>query len=188
MTNILQTIKLAIRAIVERGRASLSRSWLPRERPLTPGERALAASVFGNALDTRNVTVRGRKWWLLQPRCTVMAPRGHLHFHPHCPFYHEDFSRAPLPLQGLFIHELTHVWQHQMGRNLVFARGPFARYGYLPLIEGKRFEEYGIEQQAEIVRDSFILSRGGRVDGAPPLEVYRKLLPFRPEQDGQALA
>lgn len=173
MTGILQAIRRAFRAFVKR-----SKGWLPEERPLTSGEKALAASVFGKALETQHITVRGRKWWPLQPRNIVMAPAGHIHFHPRCPFYHEDFSKAPLTLQGLFIHELTHVWQYQMGRNLVFARGPFARYSYLPLIEGKRFEEYGIEQQAEIVRHCFLLSRGCPVEGAPPLAVYQRLLPF----------
>jgi len=160
---------------------------LPAERRLTPGEKALAASVFGDALDLRGVTVRGQAWWLFQPRNVVMAPCGHVHFHARCPFYYEDFSRAPLHLQGLLIHELTHVWQHQSGRNLVFARRPFARYSYLPLKPGKKFESYGIEQQAEIVRDWFVLSRGGRVDGAPPLEVYERLLPFGPGKPEQSL-
>lgn len=183
MTTLLQSFSRAIKAFIERGRC-----WLPKERPLTSGEQALAASVFGKALDTRRVTVRGRAWWPLQPRNTVMAPSGHIHFHPRCPFYHEDFSKAPLSLQGLFVHELTHVWQYQSGRNVVFARGPFARYSYLPLIEGKRFEEYGIEQQAEIVRHCFLLSHGCPVDGAPPLEVYRRLLPFGPENRRTLLA
>ncbi|MGK2284993.1 vgr related protein [Pedomonas sp. V897] len=152
----------------------------PRERPLTQGEQALAAAVFGTALDVRRVTVRRRKWWPFQPRRTVMAPDGHIYFHPRCPFYREDFGCAPLGLQALFVHELTHVWQHQSGRNVALARGPFARYRYLPLILGKRFEEYGIEQQAEIVRHGFVLSRGGAVEGAPPLAVYRRLVPFGP--------
>ena len=183
MMNIRETIRRIIRAIADR-----SHSWLPRERPLTTGEKALAASVFGKALDTGRVTVKGRRWWPLQPRNIVMAPCGHIHFHPSCPFYREDFSKAPLSLQGLFIHELTHVWQYQSGRNVVFARGPIARYSYLPLFEGKRFEDYGIEQQAEIVRHAFLLSRGCPVEGAPPLEVYRRLIPFRPENGKTLLA
>lgn len=182
MTNIRQTIRRIIAAIAERGQ-----SWLPRERPLTVGEKALAASVFGEVLDTRRITVKGRRWWPLQPRNIVMAPWGHIHFHPRCSFYHEDFSKAPISLQGLFIHELTHVWQHQSGRNVVFARGPFSRYSYLPLIEGKRFEDYGIEQQAEIVRHRFLLSHGCPVEGAPPLEVYERLLPFGPESGNRIL-
>lgn len=175
MPRLLQTIWRAIRAFARR-----SASLLPRERPLTEGERQLAASVFGKALDTHAITVRGRRWWIFQPRRTVMAPSGHIHFHQRCPFYHDDFSKAPLHLQGLFIHELTHVWQHQSGRNVVFSRGPFATYRYLPLIIGKRFEDYGIEQQAEIVRHAFLLSRGCPVEDAPPLEVYRRLIPFGP--------
>lgn len=165
---------------LQRRRISTGAAALPRERPLTPREQALAASVFGDALDVRRVTVRRRKWWPLQPRRTVMAPDGHIWFHPRCPFYCEDFGLAPVRLQGLFIHELTHVWQHQSGRNVALSRGLIARYRYLPLIVGKRFEEYGIEQQAEIVRHAFLLSRGCPVEGAPPLDVYKRLLPFGP--------
>jgi hypothetical protein len=32
-------------------------------RPLTQGERTLAASVFGEAIDLERVTVRRAKWW-----------------------------------------------------------------------------------------------------------------------------
>lgn len=153
----------------------------PPERPLTGAEKALALSVFGDAIELNSVTIRRRKWWPLQPRNIVMAPNGHIWFHPRCPFYCDDFSQAPLNWQALLIHELTHVWQYQSGRNLIAARGPFARYSYLPLTPGKPFEKYGIEQQAEIVRDCFRLSRGVTVPDAPPLDVYRRLLPFEPK-------
>ncbi len=54
----------------------------PSERPLTPAERALSASIFGPALALDPVRIRHRRWWPLQPRNVVMAPRGHIHFHP----------------------------------------------------------------------------------------------------------
>ncbi|MCH8684561.1 vgr related protein [Pedomonas mirosovicensis] len=180
----MQRIGQAFATLLRRGRVEPPLPRPPRERQLTLGEKALAAAVFGQALDTRRVTVRGRKWWLFQPRRTVMAPNGHIYFHPRCPFYRHDFGIAPLSLQALFIHELTHVWQYQSGRNLILSRGPFARYRYLPLTPGKPFAKYGIEQQAEIVRHGFVLSRGGTVDGAPPLAVYRALIRFGPLKEG----
>lgn len=137
-------------------------------------------SVFGNAIDCASVHMKRRRWLPLQPVTTVMAPCGHLHFHPQSPYYRDDFSQEGLGLQGLFIHEMTHVWQTQhRGRwYLPLMRHPFCRYGYA-LQPGRRLEHYGIEQQAEIVRHAFLLSHGVPVPGAGTLETYRSILPFK---------
>jgi len=130
-------------------------------RPLTNGEIALATTMFGNAIDYSRVRMVRRKWWPFQPRGIVMAPTGNIHFHPDNPDWSEDFSREPLSLQGLFIHEMTHVWQTQTrGRfYLPLMRHPFCRYGYA-LKAGQRFDRYGLEQQAELVRHRFLANRG----------------------------
>jgi hypothetical protein len=146
-------------------------------RPLTQGERALAASVFGDAIDYNWVTVNNRKWWPFQPRNVAMAPDGHLWFNPKGPHYCDDFCATGLGAQGLFIHEMTHVWQRQKGIYLPLARHPFCRYDYT-LKPGWRLERYGIEQQAEIVKHAFLLRCGARVAGAPGLDAYESVLPF----------
>ncbi len=147
------------------------------ERSLTPGEIDLARAMFGDAIDYAPVTVRQRKWAFFQPRETVMAPRGHLHFHPLGTRYRDDFSQAPIEDQGLFIHEMTHVWQHQRGLFLPLRRHPFCRYGYA-LTPGRAFDRYGIEQQAEIVRHAFLLSTGIAIAPPASLSQYVQLLPF----------
>ena len=149
------------------------------ERPLTPGEVALARSVYGDAIDYAPVRVVLGKWAFFQPRDTVMAPRGRIHFHPAGGLYRDDFADAPLSAQGLFVHELAHVWQHQRGLFLPLRRHPFCRYGY-SFVPGRPLERYGIEQQAEIVRHAFLLRRGARVPGAPDLARYEGVLPFAP--------
>jgi len=108
-----------------------------------------------------------------------MAPCGHLHFHPRASLYRGDFSQAPLGLQGLFIHEMTHVWQAQCkGRwYLPLMRHPLCRYDYA-LRPGWTLERYGIEQQAEIVRHIFLMGLGVHVPGAPPADSYRGIVPF----------
>ena len=148
-------------------------------RPLTQAERNLAASVFGSAIDYDQVRIRRGKWFLFQPRNVVMAPSGHIHIHPKSDIWCEDFASRPLHAQGLFIHEMTHVWQAQRrGRwYLVLMRHPFCRYGY-SLKPGWPLARYGLEQQAEIVRHAFLLREGARVPGAPPLERYQDILPF----------
>ncbi len=146
-------------------------------RPLTAGEIELATSIFADAIDYSRVRlVRGR-WWPLQPRGIVMAPTGNIHFHPDCANYRDDFAAASLSLQGLFIHEMTHVQQTQSNGRfyLPLMRHPFCRYGYT-LKEGWPLLRYGLEQQAELVRHRFLTDRGHAAAsrGIPPP------LPFGP--------
>ncbi|MBB3764000.1 vgr related protein [Sphingomicrobium lutaoense] len=145
-------------------------------RPLTPGEVEISRSIFGDAIDLAQVRLVRRKWWPFQPRGVVMAPMGHIHFHPEGRAWSEDFSREPLGAQGLFIHEMTHVWQCQQGGRyyLLLARHPFCRYRY-HLRPDLPFSGYGIEQQAEIVRHRFLADRGRVMQQDPP---PRDILPF----------
>lgn len=139
----------------------------------------MVRAVFGNALDTDKVTIRRRRWFPLQPVNTIMAPCGHVHFPAKTTLYRDDFTDAPLTMQGLLIHELTHVWQaQQRGRFwLVAMRHPFCRYDYA-IRPGQPLASYGIEQQAEIVRHVFLLRAGYRMPGAPPLAQLESILPF----------
>ena len=144
-------------------------------RPLTRGEIALARSLFGAAIDYARVRIIRGRWWPFQPKGIVMAPTGNIHFHPADPRWSDDYAAESLALQGLFIHEMTHVWQSQTRGKyyLPLMRHPFCRYGY-QLHEGRRFDLYGLEQQAEIVRHRFLADRG--VSVAQHCE--RELLPF----------
>lgn len=108
-----------------------------------------------------------------------MAPDGDIWFHPKGGRFCDDFCAAHVDARGLFVHEMTHVWQRQKGIYLPLARHPFCRYGYT-LKPGQRFERYGIEQQAEIIRHAFLLREGHAVAGAPGLAQYETLLPFTP--------
>ncbi len=149
----------------------------PSGRSLTGAERRLSAGMFGDAIDYDCVRVHNRKWWPFQPRRVTMAPDGHLWFNPKDDLFCADFCGTSLYRQGLFIHEMTHVWQHQKGIFLPLKRHPFCRYDY-SLKPGWRLERYGREQQAEIVRHIFLLRAGQKVPGAPPLTQYDGVLPF----------
>jgi hypothetical protein len=145
------------------------------KRPLTSGEIELARSIFSDAIDYALVRMVKGKWWPFHPRNAAMAPMGNIYFHPEGGVWSDDFSKEPLRRQGFFIHEMTHVWQTQKrGRfYLPLMRHPFCRYAY-ELKPGKPFENYGLEQQAEIVTHVFLASRGARLAQPPP----RQLLPF----------
>jgi hypothetical protein len=129
------------------------------------------------------VRIKRRKWFPFQPAQTVMAPCGHLHFAPSSDRYSDDFSRESFSLQGLFIHEMTHVWQTQTrGRlYLPLMRHPFCRYSYA-IRPGWKLARYGIEQQAEIVRHAFLARQGHPVAGSPSSGVLVSILPFIGQQ------
>jgi hypothetical protein len=135
-------------------------------RPLTEGERNMAASIFGSAILYDAVTVKRRKWFPFQPRETLMAPTGHVHVHPASSLWSDDFSQERLGLQALFLHELTHVMRH-----------PFCRYSY-EFVPGRPFERYGLEQQGEIVRHTHLLRNRFSPHKAPPLQLLETILPF----------
>lgn len=100
---------------------------------------------------------------------------GNIYFHPEGGVWSDDFSRESLGRQGFFIHEMTHVWQAQTKGKLYLPlmRHPFCHYRY-ELREGRRFDRYGLEQQAEIVRHAFLAQHGAH----PPICPPRSLLPF----------
>lgn len=132
-----------------------------RLRALTPGEVALAHDVFGAGLEPRRIRILSQPLW---PRAFAAGSR--LMVFP-SKVAVADFSQAPLGLQGLFVHELTHVWQAQHGVALLWAKlrcgdGPEA-YAY-DLMAGRSFGDLNIEQQAMVVQHAFLASRRA---GAP---------------------
>jgi len=138
----------------------------------------LARSVFGTAIDYPRVRLILGKFWPFQPRRSAMAPMGAIYFHPDGGGWSDDFAHEPLSAQAFFIHELTHVWQAQAkGRfYLPLMRHPFCRYRYR-LVPGRRFDRYGLEQQAEIVRHLFLIARGQPVT-QPDVAGLAERLPF----------
>jgi len=106
-----------------------------------------------------------------------MAPCGHIHFHPECSRYSDDFASEGPALAGLFVHEMAHVWQSQhRGRLwLPLMRHPFCRYDYR-LAPGKPLTRYGIEQQAEIVRHAWLARMGMPVPGGHDPDLLEHLL------------
>ncbi len=136
-------------------------------RALTGGERALADEAFGDALKLDSIRflpalrpfdrafVPGRWFgrdWIVWPRSTLPP----------------DLAEAPLRLQAMLIHELTHVWQAQQGVNLLTGKlragDRPASYEY-PVGMNCDWGGLNIEQQAMVVEHRFRLSRGQRTPG-----------------------
>lgn len=126
-------------------------------RRLTSGEIHLARSVFGEKLKACGV------WLLALPFWTrAFVPGSRLIVWPAASAL-KDFSLAPLEVQGVLIHELTHVWQAQHGVNLILAKvragDSDQAYAY-DLSADCIFEHLNIEQQAMILQHAFLAANG----------------------------
>lgn len=145
----------------------------------------MARPIFGDAIDWDRMRFRLGKWYFLQPAWVTMSPDGHIWLHPNSGNWRENYSRARLGLRAHIMHELTHVWQYQQGINLPLRRHPFCRYDY-DFEPGRSFSEYGLEQQAELVRHAFLAARGRPAAGKPDLHTLSALLPFGPDVTADA--
>ncbi|SAK41819.1 Rhs element Vgr protein [Caballeronia temeraria] len=127
-------------------------------RPLTSGEIDIARLIFRDAIDYSRVRVHARGYlpFGLQPSHTAMAPNGSLYFPPAC--FQDDFSLCDARQQMWFIHEMTHVWQFQLGypvrlRGAVRIGLPYA----YTLADDKRLRDYNMEAQGNLLADYFAL-------------------------------
>lgn len=149
----------------------------PRAKPfaaraLTPGERMLAAEMFGAALDAAQVRLLAIPVW---NRAFVAGPRWIVWPAATLP---ADFAgpEVPVGLQAVFVHELTHVWQAQRGVSLILGKikagdSP-ASYAY-DLLGDRTFAAMNIEQQAMVVEHAFLAARGA--DTPHPAALYAEV-------------
>lgn len=126
-------------------------------RLLTLGEIALAKTLYGNSIAYHKVWVHRESYlpFNLQPVDVAMAPNGEMWFREET--YSHDFSLDALVKKHRFMHEMMHVWQAQKGM-FVRTRGLFSRltdYGYS--LDKADLLHYGLEQQASIVSDYWLL-------------------------------
>ncbi|MFZ4831769.1 type IV secretion protein Rhs [Rouxiella sp. Mn2063] len=129
-------------------------------RLLTLGEIDLAKSVFKNSIQYNKVWIHHDSYlpFGLQNKATAMTPNGELYFRD---WYRYDFSIESSGLQHLFIHEMTHVWQHEKGM-MVRTRGFFSgMVSYRYKLDNRGLYDYPMEQQAQIIADHFLLDKFG---------------------------
>lgn len=125
-------------------------------RGLTPGEIAMASLLFGGAIDYSRVRVHDRRYLPLQPKNCAMSPNGSIYFHRSC--FLPDYSLGNPTVIHWFMHEMVHVWQHQMGY-AVRLRGAVRiglSYDY-ELAPGKTLADFNMEAQGELLADYFAL-------------------------------
>jgi type VI secretion system secreted protein VgrG len=134
-------------------------------RKLTVGEIAMLQRIFRNAIRYDKVKVHnGKKYIFFQGSQTVMTPNGEIYY-PATRFK-EDFHTQRASEQHLFIHEITHVWQYQMGFQVkAQSIGSAFRYGYNYTIKpGMKLSDFPMEGQANIIADYAMYVLYGRPD------------------------
>ena len=119
--------------------------------------------IFRDGIDYDKVRVINNSF-PLQPRHMYMTPRGHVYAPGE--LWREDFSSQRLygVERAVFVHEMTHVWQHENGMDLVGQgfieftkyRGNYEKAYPYQLETGRDLVEYGMEQQASIVEDYYL--------------------------------
>ena len=116
----------------------------------------MASLLFQNAIDYRRVRIHARRYMPFQPSNCAMTPNGHLYFHPSC--FLDDYAQASVTGQHWFLHEMAHVWQHQLGY-AVRLRGA-VRFGLsyqYDLAPGKTLADFNMEAQGDLLADYFSL-------------------------------
>jgi Domain of unknown function (DUF4157) len=148
-------------------------------RNLTSGELAKARPIFGASLDYSRVKVHNEKAYFFQPNDTAITPNGEIYFPPEV--YKADFSLT-IEDAAWLIHELVHVYQHQIGMWVRVNGALYRTYKYGSLVGTKKvLKDFRIEQQASIVEDYFRKMNGlspWRGDGA--LTDYERVITFLP--------
>jgi len=150
-------------------------------RPLSEGEIRLASLLFGDAIDVTRVRIHNRRYMPFQPRNCCMTPNGSMYFHHSC--FLPDYARGDPPAIHWFMHEMVHVWQHQLGYP-VRLRGAFRiglSYGYT-LTEDSTLEDFNMEAQGDLLADYFVLKHLRRPEAMrqqryrDSLALYEKVL------------
>ncbi|WP_285129824.1 type IV secretion protein Rhs [Leclercia adecarboxylata] len=147
-------------------------------RQLTIGEIALARTLFGGSLIYSRIWVHRESYlpFNLQPVDVAMAPDGELWFREGT--YSPDFSlERELQKKHRFMHEMVHAWQAQKGM-FVRTRGLFSRFAdYSYSLDKADFLHYGLEQQASIASDYWLLLTYGFHSDTLYLTEYRDYHP-----------
>lgn len=128
-------------------------------RPLKNWEKKIAKEVFGNNINYNRVRI---------DEVSLVGPPQLKICYVSC-YTINSWGKMP---NGLFIHEMTHVWQYEKIGLVYIPRALKAQrtvmgynYGGLKTLEkcieeGKTFFSFNLEQQAEIVADYYNIKNG----------------------------
>ncbi len=152
-------------------------------RGMTESERDMARSLFRNSVDYSRVKVHNEEYlpFGLQPDDTAMTPNGEMYFNPK--HFKEDFSLSTFMDSLWFMHEMVHVWQHQLGYPVMLRGAIRIGLGYeYTLQAGKKLADYNMEAQGNLLSDYWAVKQFGRpprmweIKHIGDLALYEKVL------------
>jgi len=156
-----------------------------KSRPLTSGEIGMARRIFKDAIDYAAVKIFNEDFlpFGLQGDFTTVTPDGNLYCGAE--HYEDDFS-AIAPKRGwrrqLFMHEMVHVWQFQMGYAVMEIGAPFQAEERVLQTLGKSVYTY------EIHRTHHVDSGSAFSGGAKTWYEVPHLASFNMEQQAELIA
>jgi len=130
-----------------------------KSRPMTQGEINMAWMVFQDAIDYSRVKVHAEPylWFGLQPKNVAMTPNGEIYFHESR--YRADFAKGGDDERHWFIHEMTHVWQYQLGYPVALRGAVRLGLDYqYTLSEKCKLSAYNMEAQGSLLADYFVVA------------------------------
>jgi len=135
---------------------------LEPNRPLTSNEIAILEPIFRDSIDYPAVRIINNSF-PFQRDNVYMTPRGHVYAPGK--LWQDDFARA-IDYRSVFVHEMTHVWQFANGMDLIgqgmveFTKyhGDYEKAYPYELDAARDLTDYGMEQQASIVEDYFLIT------------------------------
>jgi hypothetical protein len=135
----------------------------PVDRGLTEHEMGIARQVFGNQLDLSQIRVTEGGFFSTETKASSL-PGGLITF----PAGTLSNPKPGVDFDAWLIHELTHQWQYQHGWTLLDTLDDSfdSDYDYggvlgleKALNERKPFDEFDLEEQAQILRHYYEISR-----------------------------
>ncbi len=157
-------------------------------RRLTSGEIAMAKPVFKDSIDYNIVILHERKYLrFVQRDDTIMTPNGEMYLGKDIFNEKKDFSKKDYDDKVWFMHEMTHVWQHQLGYKVRLhgiktaiaggysAEGDVYKYTSIDLYQYK-LPDFNFEQQAEIISHYFGAKYLGYEKYVPNLSLLQSVL------------
>jgi hypothetical protein len=184
-------------------------------RSLTSGEIALAQTIFKDGVDYNTVKVHneGYLWFGMQPPGSGMTPKGEMFItenqyqdrksgnlcfdHPTYCTVQIDYSAPNIQprVKSLFIHEMVHIWQFQLGFSVIWhglctaisggysyenaedeKEGKQKVYKYTINATQTKFSDFNFEQQGDIISDYYLATAHGEEKALKKLAGLRSIL------------
>lgn len=140
-------------------------------RALTSDEMAEARFVFGRKINYSGVRIFNEKYFFLQGSNYQMSPDGNIYWPNECG---NLAVCGGGPIAKNFIHEMTHVLQHQHGVNVLWQGFILQAAKYLSLTmydpysytydPNRSFRSYNIEQQGSIAEGIYLNRHPNNID------------------------